>query len=74
MSDRFSLEPYCLDCGSNLNELDSNTPMLMMAVGESIDLKCPKCGTVWRFWFELSTHQKKISTKKNREDTKGAKV
>jgi predicted RNA-binding Zn-ribbon protein involved in translation (DUF1610 family) len=49
MSDKFSLQPTCSVCGTNLNE-DEYGQMLMMAVGESIDLTCPKCGTVWRFW------------------------
>ena len=64
MSDRFSLQPICSVCGTNLDEGDEYGQMLMMSVGESIDLTCPKCGTVWRFWIEVVTHQKKISQKK----------
>ena len=52
-----------LCCGTNLDE-DEYGQMLMMAVGESIDLTCPKCGTVWRFWIEVVTRQKKIGQKK----------
>ena len=43
-----------LCCGTNLDG-DEYGQMLMMAVGESIDLTCPKCGTVWRFWIEVVT-------------------
>lgn len=65
MSDRFSLQPNCSVCGTNLdNESKYNMP-LMMAVGESIDLTCPKCGIVWRFWMNVTTNQKKIGQKKN---------
>jgi len=52
-----------LCCGTNLDG-DEYGQMLMMAVGESIDLTCPKCGTVWRFWIEVVTRQKKIGQKK----------
>lgn len=64
MSDRFSLRPNCSTCGINLDKDDEYGQILMMPVGESIDLTCPKCGTVWRFWLEIKTNQKKISIKK----------
>jgi uncharacterized Zn finger protein len=64
MSDRFSLQPKCSVCGIDLDKDDEYGQMLMMAVGESIDLTCPKCGTVWRFWIEVVTRQKKIGQKK----------
>lgn len=64
MSDRFSLQPNCSVCGTDLDPEDENNFPLMMAVGESIDLTCPKCGIVWRFWLEVVTQQKKIGQKK----------
>jgi len=64
MSDRFKLQANCSGCGTDLNKADEYGQMLMMAVGESIDLTCPKCGTVWRFWIEVNTNQKKIEAKK----------
>jgi predicted RNA-binding Zn-ribbon protein involved in translation (DUF1610 family) len=68
MSDRFSLQPNCSVCGTDLNR---NEPMLMLPVGESIDLTCPKCGIVWRFWLEVKTNQKKVGEKKiKRRDEK----
>lgn len=63
MSDRFSLQPNCSVCGTNLDE-DEDGQILMMAVGESIDLTCSQCGIVWRFWMEAKTNQKKIGQKK----------
>lgn len=62
MSDKFQLQANCSVCGADLNK-DENGQMLMMAVGESIDLTCPKCGIVWRFWIEVVTCQKKIGKK-----------
>jgi len=66
MSDRFSLNPSCSVCGTDLDKDDEYGQILMMAVGESIDLTCPKCGIVWRFWIEAKTNQKKISEKKQK--------
>lgn len=63
MSDRFSLQANCSVCGTDLDK-DENGQTLMMAVGDFIDLTCPKCGTKWRFWMEVVTHQKKIGQKK----------
>lgn len=67
MSDRFSLQPNCSICGADLDKDDEYGQKLMMAVGESIDLTCSKCGTVWRFWLEVVTCQKKIGQKKIRK-------
>jgi len=64
MSDRFKLQANCSVCNTDLNKADEYGQMLMMAVAESIDLTCPKCGTVWRFWLEVKTNQKKIGIKK----------
>ena len=61
MSDRFSLQPNCSICGTDLESEEDQ--MLMMPVGEFIDLTCPKCGIVWRFWIEIVTRQKKIGVK-----------
>lgn len=74
MSDRFSFQPICTDCNLSLDTEDSNSFRLMMAVGESIDLTCPKCGAVWRFWLDIVTRQKKIGTKKNGKVAKRARV
>lgn len=63
MSDRFLLQPNCSACGTSLEDI-SNL-MIMMSVGESADLTCPKCGTIWRFWIEIEANQKKIGKKKN---------
>ena len=60
MSDRFELKADCSVCGIDLNKSDEYGQILMMPVGESIDLTCPKCGIVWRFWLEVKTNQKKI--------------
>lgn len=64
MSDRFSLQPNCSVCGTDLGKDDEYGQMLMIPVGEFIDLACPKCGIVWRFWIEVVTRQKKIGQKK----------
>lgn len=63
MSDRFSIHPNCSVCGTDLDDNEYGM-MLMMPVGEFIDLACPKCGIMWRFWLEVSTQQKKIGQKK----------
>jgi len=60
MSDRFSLQPNCSACGTNL---ENKEHLMLMAPGEFIDLTCPKCGTAWRFWIEVKTNQKKIGIK-----------
>jgi len=64
MSDRFKLQANCSVCSTDLNKADEYGQMLTMAVGESIDLTCPKCETIWRFWIEVNTNQKKIEAKK----------
>lgn len=69
MSDRFSLQPNCSICGTDLDQ-DESGQMLMMPIDESIDLTCPKCGVVWRFWIEAATRQKKIGQKKIKHETK----
>lgn len=64
MSDRFSLQPNCSVCGTDLDKGNEYDQTLMMPVGEFVDLTCPKCGTAWRFWIEVVTRQKKIGQKK----------
>lgn len=66
MSDKFSLQPNRSICGITL-EADKDEQMLMMPVGEFIDLTCPECGAVWRFWTEVVTRQKKIGARKKYE-------
>lgn len=63
MSDRFLLKSYCLDCGTNLYPEKENIMPPMMAVGETLDLKCPACKTMWRFWIGVKTYQKKLKNK-----------
>lgn len=63
MSDRFSLQPNCSVCGTNLEKNNEQEQMLMMPVGDFLDLTCPKCGIIWRFWIEVVTRQKKIGQK-----------
>lgn len=65
MATKYSLNANCSNCGTDLNEPDPETgQFLMMETGESIDLTCPKCGVIWRFWIEPITQQKKIGEKK----------
>ena len=74
MSDYFSFKPICKKCGFDLSGDNEMGFGFMMPVGKTVDLTCPKCGTVWRFWFELSARQKKINTKKNRKVAKTTKI
>jgi len=64
MSDRFELKANCSKCGKNLND-DESGQILMLAVGDSIDLTCPKCGIIRRFWIDVETKSKEINKKKN---------
>ena len=59
--DKFLLKPNCSVCGVNLNKDKSQE--LFLSLGESVDLTCPSCGVVWRFWLEIATNQKKIGQK-----------
>lgn len=71
MSDRFVLQLKCSKCNIDLNKGDEYGQRLMMAVGDDIDLTCPKCGTVWRFWIDVEPKQKKVGKKKiNRKNKK----
>lgn len=62
MSDRFLLEPICFDCGAKLYDNQESIMPFMIAVGESLDLRCDKCNTVWRFWIGIKTCQKRIKS------------
>ncbi|MFZ5559390.1 MAG: hypothetical protein ACOZAL_01185 [Patescibacteria group bacterium] len=64
MSDRFLLKAICSECGSDLNKGDEYGQRFMLAVGDSIDLTCPECGIVWRFWMDIGHRQKKIGQKR----------
>lgn len=59
MGDRYLLKPYCSDCGISLNDEQENFP-LMIAVGESLNLQCHKCKTVWCFWVDIKNFQAKV--------------
>lgn len=60
MSDRFLLEPICSDCGAKLYDNQEDAMPFMMTVGESLDLQCDKCKSVWRFRIGVKSYQKKI--------------
>ncbi len=64
MSDYFSFEAICKNCEFDLSRDGETGFRIMLPVGESVELTCPKCGTIWRFWLELLTHQEKIDTKR----------
>ena len=65
--DRFLLKANCSVCSTNLNEPDEQTGQeLFLPIGDSIDLTCPKCGTIWKFWISIETRQKKIGEKRNK--------
>lgn len=67
MSDYFSFRPICKKCSFDLSNDETHFDF-MMPVGHSIDLKCPKCGTTWRFWIGVKAYQKKLKNKsKSRE-------
>ena len=60
--DRFLLKANCSVCGKDLNKPDDETGQrLFLAVGESIDLECPKCGILWRFCQSITTNQKRLN-------------
>jgi len=63
MNGIYSLQPNCSVCGINLNK---NGQILMIPVGKYINLTCPKCGIIWRFWIQVTTNQKKIGQKQKR--------
>lgn len=64
MSDRFLLKANCSVCGTDLNDTsEEDGQCLFLGVGESIDLKCLKCGIRWRFWIEAKTNQKRLGIK-----------
>ena len=63
MSDRFLLRPNCSICGADLGK---NDVPLMLAIGDVINMTCPKCKTVWRFWLQIVTNQKKVGERKKK--------
>ena len=62
MSDRYYFpgEFKCAYCKKNLDQPDEYGQELTLASGDSIDLKCPKCGAVWKFWASTQLFHKLV--------------
>ena len=47
-------------CNEDLDPPDEYGQELTLASGNSIDLKCPKCGAVWKFWASTQLFHKLV--------------
>jgi len=58
-------------CKEDLNPPDENEQELTLAPGDSIDLKCPRCKAVWKFWASTQLFHKLIKGGKFNEKPLG---
>lgn len=49
----------CMYCKVDLNN-DKNDFPLALSSDDNIDLKCPKCGAIWKFWVKVQLLHKLV--------------
>lgn len=60
----FPGEFKCMYCKEDFD----SSGQLALPSGDSIDLKCPKCDSVWRFWVNVSLCHKLLKKGKYHEN------